>query len=543
MAGRPARRPRADRAIRSAKNATIAGMDSHPESSGHPLWSCAAGLFVAALLLATSPGLPMVWDEGNAILRAERIAHGEWLYTTEVEGHPAFYGIVILAGHCLGAGWLPPLTAWRLGPILLFAVAAGAVAYRMAREWSPTAAVAAVAALVLLPRLFAHAHFASLDGPLTTCWILAWATFAFARRSKWGAVGWGVALGMTLSCKATGWIAPLPFLAWVAIHRDRAGLRAFAIGLPVALAAFFLLNPPLWSAPVAGWGTFFRLNFHRAANPGLNISTWFLGRMYNLDHPLPWYNTLWWTGITVPLGILLLGLTGVAVACRRARSHPTATLLVLHWAVLLVVRALPGVPPHDGVRLFLPSFAFLAALAGLGCDALLNAVRQRWPERRVPRATAAAGVILLYATGAAGLVMYAPQWLSYYSSPVGGLPGATALGMEPTYYWDGLDRQTIDWLHANTPAGEKIRFGTSSPENHRLMQRWGLLRRATSPAAPGSFRWYVFQRRPSGYLPADAWLLEHARPAFRKTLLGVPLVEVYSEADYQRARREAGDTW
>jgi len=115
--------------------------------------------------------------------------------------------------------------------------------------------------------------------------------------------------------------------------------------------------------------------------------------------------------------------------------------------------------------------------------------------------------------------------------------------MEPTYYWDGLDRDVLDWLHENTPPGGKIRFGTSSRENRQLMRRWDMLRRATSEAAPGVFRWYVFQRRPSGYRPADVWLIENARPAFRKTRLGVPLVEIYAESDYQRARAEVGETW
>jgi len=508
------------------------------------LGSTAASLLVAALLLATWPGLPMVWDEGNAILRAERIGRGEWLYTNQVEGHPALYGMVIFAGHRLAEGWLPPLTAWRFGPVLLFALAAGAMFYRVEREWSLRAAVGAVAAMVLLPRLFAHAHFASFDGPLLSCWVLAWAAFAWARRSWWGTLAWGVALGMTLSCKATGWIAPLPFLAWAAIHRDRPAAAALALGVPVALFTFFLLNPPLWTDPIQGTAAFFQLNFTRAANPGLNISTSFLGEMYNLDHPLPWYNTLWWTAITVPSGILLLAILGVGVACRRRRSQPAGTLLVLNWAVLLVVRALPGVPPHDGVRLFLPAFAFLAVLAGVGCDAALAWAGRRWPGSLGPRVAAGAGVVLLYATGAAGLVMYHPQWLSYYNGLVGGLPGATALGMEPTYYWDGLDGSVLDWLHQNTGEDEGIRFGTGSPENRYLMRRWEILNRETAgPLAPGRFRWYVFQRRPSGYLPADEWLIEHAEPAFRKTLLGVPLVEVYAESDYQRARAAVGDTW
>ena len=65
------------------------------------------GIVCFAALLLTSPGLPMVWDEGDAIRRAEGIARwfgeerrgiaADWQYTTRREGHPAFYGIVIAA--------------------------------------------------------------------------------------------------------------------------------------------------------------------------------------------------------------------------------------------------------------------------------------------------------------------------------------------------------------------------------------------------------------------------------------------------------------
>jgi hypothetical protein len=285
---------------------------------------------------------------------------------------------------------------------------------------------------------------------------------------------------------------------------------------------FFVLNPPLWCDPVHGFATFFQLNFRRAANPGFNISVQFLGRMYNLDHPLPWYNTLLWTAVTVPLGILILAGAGLAGVLRRWREDGPGMLLVFNWLVLLIVRALPGTPPHDGVRLFLPSFAFLAALAGVGC-----AVVSAWSVRHRRLHAAVAAIVLVYAATAANLFVYAPQWLSYYNVLIGGLPGATAAGMEPTYYWDGLDRSVLDWLHKHTPAEEKIRFAASSPENFALMRRWGTLRREFRNDAPGKFRWYVLQRRPSGYRPIDVRLIEHAEPAYRKTLLGVPLVEVY----------------
>ena len=53
-----------------------------------------------------------------------------------------------------------------------------------------------------------------------------------------------------------------------------------------------------------------------------------------------------------------------------------------------------------------------------------------------------------------------PVPLSYYSPLVGGLPGATRLGMEPTYYWDGLRSEARNWLRDNTRPGQTIHFAS-----------------------------------------------------------------------------------
>jgi len=498
--------------------------------------SIVVAVLCAAALMATSPMLPMAWDEGNSILRAEQIPD-RWQYTTASEGHPAFYGMVIAAGDRVGSYFLSPLDSARLGPIVLFAVAAGAMFFRMWKEFSLVGAVGAVAALMLMPRMFAHAHFASFDGPLVSCWILTWALFmlpASTPKRRWIVqVLWGIALGMTLSCKATGWIAPVPFICWALIYRNRYAIGTVLLGLPVALLTFVGLNPPIWDAPLAGMQTFFNLNLGRADQEGLNISTYFLGRMYNLDHSLPWYNTLLWTGISVPLGILLLSLVGLCTSIKRFRADGYGMLLVLNWAVLMVVRALPGVPPHDGIRLFLPCFAFLAALAGVGCAVVFARAEELWQK-----ALTLAVIGLLLVTGAGSVWYYAPNWLSYYNLAIGGLPGATKMGMEPTYYWDALDGDVLDWLHENTAEDEKVKFGSSSPENLELMRRWGTLNRETADRAPGNFRWYVIQHRPSGLFPADHWLIKNVEPKYRTSLLDVPLVEVYDYADYQKSLRE-----
>lgn len=515
------------------------------------------GLACAVFLLAAWPDLPMAWDEGSAILRArgiarwfaepslerERIAR-DWQYTTTLEGHPALGGMLIAAGDGLASRFVHPLTAARLGPILLFALAAAGMFYRMRKDFSLAAAACGVTAMMVMPRLLAHAHFATWDGPLTSCWILAWATFPAGRRGWKPAVVFGIVLGMTLSTKATGWLAPLLFIAWAAIYRDRAALWSLAIAVPVALGVFVLLNPPLWHDPAGGLVEFLRLNLNRGAQPGLNISTQFLGRMYNLDFPLPWYNTLLWTAIAVPLPILLFACAGLAVSLRHPCRSKIAMLLVFNWLVLVVARAVPGTPPHDGIRLFLPSFAFLAALAGMGAAWLIAKAGDT--KSLGKQAFVVALIALGYLGSATSVYWYRPNWLSYYNLAIGGLHGATARGMEPTYYWDALDESVIEWLHQNTSEDEKIRFAAGPRHNLQLLQEWNLLRREYLPSSPGKFRWYVLQHRPSGLQPQDQWLIANRRPVLRKTLgpggwwawrRDVPLVEVYAYPDHEQARR------
>ena len=249
-----------------------------------------------------------------------------------------------------------------------------------------------------------------------------------------------------------------------------------ALGLPVALAAFCLFNPPLWHQPLAGFAAFWDLNVHRAAHAELNVATCFFGRLYDARHPLPWYNTVFWTGVTVPVGILALAGIGVGCTLRRGfktskawvgqkcptyivgqecptyivgqkcptyivgqecptyivgqkcptyivgqkcptyivgqecptykgrrmgilarrvarglkqilKHRPmdgTGLLLCGQWLVLLVVRALPIPPPHDAERLILPSFAFLAALAGIGAAVVCRVGQARVSDAGPP---------------------------------------------------------------------------------------------------------------------------------------------------------------
>ena len=506
--------------------------------------ACAAALVWLALAGSLAARLPMGWDEGSAIVRSEP---PHWPFTTCREGHPALVAVLISAGQALAGGWLAPLAAARLGPMLFFAAGAAAMYYRLGRQYGSVSAMVALAAIVLQPRLFAHLRFASFDGVLVSAWILAWALFPApdvpateirARPGKrkmvsfprlTGGLLWGIALGLAFSAKATGWLALIPFALWTLVCRDRRGAWALAMGLPAAVLTFWLTNPPLWYHPVEGTLTFLRLNLHRQELPGLNIATQFFGRIYDLGHPLPWYNTFVWAGITVPVGLLGLFGVGLGRVIARRRQEPAGVLLAMHWAVLMLVRALPGTPPHDAERLILPSFAFLAALAGLGAGWVVERATR---HRRI----AIAALTALLGCTATSLFWYKPQWLSYYNLLAGGLRGATAAGMEPAYYWDGLDEEVLDWLHRHTGAGEKVIFAAPPTENLALLYRWGLLRCEYRARAPGQPRWYVVQHRPSAWTANHRQWLAGARPAFQKRIraegigpwcLDVPVISIY----------------
>ncbi len=222
-----------------------------------------------------------------------------------------------------------------------------------------------------MPRLFAHAHFALYDSLVTSAWLMAWALFRPALADWRWSVAWGLALGATLSAKFTGWLAPLPFIAWMLLYRDIRALRALGIAAPVALGVFWALNPRLWHAPWDGFRTFLHLNLHRGENLDYNISTLFLGRMYNLDYPPPWHNALTWTAVTVLPFTVVWGVVGWYQAAKRWRTDSMAVLVALNWLTLIAVRALPWAPPHDAERLILPSFGFFAILAAWGVGRLL----------------------------------------------------------------------------------------------------------------------------------------------------------------------------
>ncbi len=551
--------------------------------------SVIVGVTTLMVMLATEPRLAIVWDEGYTLGREARLrqwfhalrdpvrfasewapphlelvqqvgakppradqinTRGKLLFDPEVlayfwpfaraepHGHPPFYALLGFLGDFLAPTW-NDLPRARLGPILLFSVTAAFLFHFTALQWGTGPGLVAAAAWTFQPNLFGHGHYAAYDAVLTSLWVLAIVAYARAAATPdessrdiggyFAIGGFGLVVGCALATKLTGWFLPLPFVLWACWARDRLAWRALLIGLTLAFAVLFLLNPPWWTEPITGLIRFFQSNLTRGQT--ILIPVQFLGTTYQTpNESLPWYNTLVWTFMVTPVGLLILTLAGVIRSIRQHRSEPLGLLILGNWAMLLALRALPHTPGHDGVRLFLPAFGVMSLLVGLGARQILDAFG-RWA-----RIAVAAAVV--EAIASVWLLMPVP--LSYFSPLVGGLPGAARLGMEPTYYWDGLSAEALQWLRDNTPPGRTIRFATF-PTSWLYLRQTGDLPRRLEPIDPGLPAWYVMQNRPGAWSRTDRQLVERCTPALVSQKLGVPLVWIFPWAaleDLEKALRQ-----
>jgi hypothetical protein len=207
----------------------------------------------------------------------------------------------------------------------------------------------------------------------------------------------------------------------------------------------------------------------------------------------------------------------------------------------MVLRALPAAPGHDGERQFLPAFAFLACLAGVGVAAI-PALASRVCSPRLARPLSWAVVAGVVCAGGFSTWQFHPLQLSYYNATIGGLRGASRVGMEPTYYWDALTPDARDWINRHTDLNRSVMF-VYPLVPFEYLHHWGLLLPTPVPDRDHPPQWYLVQNRPGtlqSYPPLKlaAYLLEHVRPVYTKassTAPGVPLVAIYAIEDALRA--------
>jgi hypothetical protein len=340
------------------------------------------------------------------------------------------------------------------------------------RPWGREAGIGAALALVFMPRVFAHAHYAALDVPVASLVLVtAFAVWKLGEDGRWRwAVAAGVLFGLALLAKLNAGLLVPALLIWSAIWQRKAMLKkavALCVIGPVVFAAGW---PWLWHDSLHRLADYLR--FHLSHYP---VDVYYLGHTY---HYAPWHYTLVLTAVTLPLGIFFLAVLGAsnAIAAVRKEKDEKAALLVVCVACYLLVSSLPGAPKYNGVRLFMPAFPFLAGLAGMGFAKLCSFLAQRLARAGIARAwlVFAAGAVIFGSAAAAVAAMH-PYQLAYYSALVGGMRGARRVGLE-TIYWGGPYLDALPRLNERAALRGHPEGGPQGRPSGTLKAPFGVLR-------------------------------------------------------------------
>lgn len=345
----------------------------------------------------------------------------------------------------------------RLAPALAFACLVGLVTFCAGQRFGRVGGLAAGFSLMIMPRVFAHAHLGALDTFLCLFWTLALVAIERALRSHRPVVASafaGLTLGLALLTKIHAWLLPPVVALWITI-RSIGRVKGDVAALPLAKAFACLL---IWG--IVGFATYFvgwpwlwydtlpRLSRYLGTGVDrLSLRVLYFGQVY-ADKDVPWHYPWFYFAVTVPVGLQLLGMVGVVRAWRT--RHVDAYLgLLLGSIVTFLTLFSTRVPAYDGERLILLTFPLWAIVIGAGFQSVWDA-RPRLGRFQKPILV---GLLILQSYG---LIVTYPFGLSYFNLLVGGLQGAERLGLEVTYWGDAVDTVLLDRLAHEIQPGETV---------------------------------------------------------------------------------------
>ncbi len=341
------------------------------------------------------------------------------------------------------------VVAARLAPALCFGVLIVLIGWVSGRGGNPLRGTIAAATVALTPRVFGHAHLATLDMFTATFFvaaIVALTVVSTKRPRMWHAAAAGVVWGLALLTKMHGFLLLFPATLWFFWHFRFAAVRLWVAWFVAGLGTFLVGWPWLWQDP---WGRTFE--YLSTATERQSLHTFYLGRVW-ADIDVPWHYPWVMFVVTLPLGLLLLGGVGLWFQRRQLASDPLRSLALGCLVFVLLVFSVPKTPVYDGVRLFLMVFPLWAIFVGDGAQCAID-----WLKRYIHRPRVAevlvTGFVLFQGIG---IVAYHPFQLSQYNVLVGGLPGAERLGFEVTYWGDTITGDLLNEAHRVAPAGSVL---------------------------------------------------------------------------------------
>lgn len=453
------------------------------------------------------------------------------LYWSERHEHPSFQKILSGLSLQFFEQRLGPLAAMRLPIAFLFGLSLCLIFLLGRRAWGPAAGLVAALSYLAMPRIFGHAHFASLETPLLFSMLLTVYCFVRGLDSKAWAAATGFSLGLLLATKINGFILIPPLILWGHLYaRPRYVNNLFAMVM-LAPLVFLALWPWLWPDPIGrvlDYLSFFATHQQTAL--------WFMGRKWGYgDQLAPWFYPSVIIAVTLPISVLFLSILGVVSAAAGAFRRGLPVLFLIVGLVMWALASAPGTPKYDGERLFLPVFPCLALMAGGGAAAVLSLIARFFPDplRRSARRTRAWAIVALclipFAEGLWASSRYYPYLLSYFNPLVGGIAGAEKRGFEVTYWGEQVNDDVLEVINREVPRDGSVALLALHEKCFEHLQRWGKIRPDIRFGGRPPFFAHLLQMRRGFFARPERALAESSlfRPIAEWSCDGVRLLGLY----------------
>jgi hypothetical protein len=312
---------------------------------------------------------------------------------------------------------------------------------------------------------------------------------------------------------------------------------------PLGLLTVIMLFPWFWSdtgSKLINWVRFFTVSHYE-------IYQYYFGRIY-LEPP--WHFPVVTVLVTVPILLLTLAVIGAIQGFRPGRTQSAARLWLIQALLPVIWFMRPSSRAFDGDRLLMPTYVFLAPLAGLGFEVVASWITSHVSIRRFRPSvlTLILGIIVLM-PGALAITRLHPFELAYYNEAIGGVHGAYHRQLE-TIYWASTYRAALPELNHRAMPGATVWVMPNSWDVMYYYQKAGLLRDdlvMVRPPGWGSFyddsgvKWIeasideadfaLIEYRQTTFFDYVIDYMAQHQPVWVLDYQGVPLVALYQRSN------------
>lgn len=472
-----------------------------------------------------------------------------WVQDPTLELHPPLGKLLSGLTWAALRGILGNISAQRFSNALLFSGLVGLIFWMISSAYDTPSGVFAALSLLLMPRMFFHAHLANIDTTVAITWFVAmYVYWRYESRPGWLPVAVnGLAFGLALATKMNAVLIPIVWAIWALLfRRSWRSLLQIVLSTVIGAGVFVAMWPWLYHHTSNRLLYYFLMASRFKDRP-----QFYLGQ--TVPH-VPWHYPFVITLAVVPLVITVMYLLGTVRVLQlsggpaptagtseattgRATARETGWLLLLNALVPLLFAATGLQAAYSGERHFIPAYPYLACLAGLGFGGVLNLLASRWQRLYNGRSTARAQLLsaallaLLFVPPLLATIQIHPYQLSYYSELVGGLPGATRLGLETTF-WCETYQDALPYLNQHAESGAAV--WAENPFVLRFYQQSGMLRQdlqisGGDTVSPWAADYAVVEMRQTGfaYTPEILSVMAQRQPVYTLAHQGVALLHVY----------------